>query len=30
MGSIPGLGQFHMLQGNQARVPQLVTPMPYF
>ena len=23
MGSIPGLGSFHMLQSNQAHVPQL-------
>ena len=26
MGSIPGLGRFHMTQGNQARVPQLPSP----
>ena len=24
MGSIPGLGRFHMLWGNQAQVPQLL------
>ena len=25
MGSIPGLGRFHMTQGNQAHVPQLLS-----
>ena len=25
-GSIPGLGRFHMSQGNQAHVPQLLKP----
>ena len=25
MGLIPGLGRFHMLQSNQARVPQLLS-----
>ena len=25
MGSIPGLGRFHMLQDNQAPVPQLLS-----
>ena len=25
-GSIPGLGRFHLPQGNQARVPQLLNP----
>ena len=27
MGSIPGLGRFHMLQGNTVHVPQLLRPM---
>ena len=26
MGSIPGLGSFHMLQSSQAHVPQLLSP----
>ena len=26
MGSIPGPGRFHMLQGNKAPVPQLLSP----
>ena len=25
-GSIPGLGRFHMPQGNQARAPQVLKP----
>ena len=25
MGSIPGLGRFHMTQGNKAPVPQLLS-----
>ena len=27
-GSIPGPGQLHMLQGNEAHVPQLLSPCP--
>ena len=26
MGSVPGRGRSHVLQGNQARVPQLLSP----
>ena len=26
MGSIPGPGRFHMLQSNEAGVPQLLSP----
>ena len=26
MGSIPGLGRSHMLQGNRAREPQVLSP----
>ena len=26
VGSIPGPGRFHMLQGNEAHVPQLLKP----
>ena len=28
MSSIPGLGRFHMLQGNQAHASQLLSPQP--
>ena len=26
MGSIPGPGRFHMPEGNEAHVPQLLSP----
>ena len=28
MGSIPGLGRFHVPRGNQAHVSQLLSPCP--